>query len=99
MKTNQNNSRAIIALRSHLRYNKCADWLHFLIERSRTLAHNAIYGRQSVDKQDSISIESQVELFQYEVLKAIHSIRCSILSLERELNNYYSIIRGMNLYG
>ena len=27
----------------------------------------AIYGRQSVDNQDSISIDSQIEFFQYEV--------------------------------
>ena len=34
---------------------------------------NAVYGRQSVDRKDSISIESQIEFCEYE-LKAIRHI-------------------------
>lgn len=50
------------------RYNIVVGWLPFngreLIMDSRI---DAIYGRQSIDKKDSISIESQFEFCRYEL--------------------------------
>src|SRR5699024_11528174 len=49
-------------------YNSIVGWLAFkgreLIMDSRI---DAIYGRQSIDKKDSISIESQFEFCRYEL--------------------------------
>ena len=49
------------------RYNIIVGWLPFngreLIMDNRI---DAIYGRQSIDKKDSISIESQFEFCRYE---------------------------------
>ena len=36
--------------------------------------YDAIYGRQSVDKVDSISIESQIEFCQYETRGGVYKV-------------------------
>lgn len=55
-------------VRGRQRYNIVVGWLPFngreLIMDSRI---DAIYGRQSIDKKDSISIESQFEFCRYEL--------------------------------
>ena len=55
-------------VRGRQRYNIIVGWLPFngreLIMDSRI---DAIYGRQSIDKKDSISIESQFEFCRYEL--------------------------------
>ena len=61
-------ARVILAVRGRQRYNIIVGWLPFngreLIMDSRI---DAIYGRQSIDKKDSISIESQFEFCRYEL--------------------------------
>ena len=57
-----------LVVRGRQRYNIIVGWLPFngreLIMDSRI---DAIYGRQSIDKKDSISIESQFEFCRYEL--------------------------------
>ena len=61
-------ARVILVVRGRQRYNIIVGWLPFngreLIMDSRI---DAIYGRQSIDKKDSISIESQFEFCRYEL--------------------------------
>ena len=49
------------------RYHKSVDGSFFFSKEEKLLEkYDAIYGRQSVDREDSISIESQIEYCQYE---------------------------------
>ena len=58
----------ILVVWGHQRYNIVVGWLP-LIERELIMDNriDAIYGRQSIDKKDSISIESQFEFCRYEL--------------------------------